>query len=217
MAKPSSAVANGGLRRSDDGLSSEPGTRPSGKIPTLDTDDWTSPMGRTPTFTRRLSAGGFNPKRPFPPPECLGLTCPALRVSPDTGFGGGPKLMGQSGMELATRGSPFMPTIEGKSMRHKAAFGSAVAAAAIVGLSQSGYAQQGDTHGWLNTETLKTRSGDFEFKNGYPVRRYRRAPARAPEAQSGDRGLHDTDDAGQRDRPARRHAGLRSARSRRRS
>ena len=54
-------------------------------------------------------------------------------------------------------------------MRHKAAFGSAVAAAAIVGLSQIGYAQQGDAHGWLNTETLKTRFGDFEFKNGYPA------------------------------------------------
>ena len=26
-----------------------------------------------------------------------------------------------------------------------------------------------EPHGWLNNETLKTRSGDFEFKNGYPV------------------------------------------------
>jgi hypothetical protein len=26
-----------------------------------------------------------------------------------------------------------------------------------------------DPHGWLNTETLKTRFGDFEFKGGYPV------------------------------------------------
>ncbi len=30
-------------------------------------------------------------------------------------------------------------------------------------------AQGAEPHGWLNTETLKTRSGDFEFKNGYPV------------------------------------------------
>ena len=28
---------------------------------------------------------------------------------------------------------------------------------------------QGEPHGWLGTETLKTRFGDFEFKNGYPV------------------------------------------------
>ncbi|MBN2631786.1 MAG: DUF1254 domain-containing protein [Rhodobacteraceae bacterium] len=26
-----------------------------------------------------------------------------------------------------------------------------------------------DTHGWLGTETLKTRSGDFRFDNGYPT------------------------------------------------
>ncbi|MNM36540.1 hypothetical protein D3C81_472520 [compost metagenome] len=31
------------------------------------------------------------------------------------------------------------------------------------------YPQQVGSHGWLNTETLKTRSGDFEFRNGYPV------------------------------------------------
>ena len=30
-------------------------------------------------------------------------------------------------------------------------------------------AQGAEPHGWLNTETLKTRSGNFEFKNGYPV------------------------------------------------
>jgi hypothetical protein len=29
--------------------------------------------------------------------------------------------------------------------------------------------QQADPHGWLGTETLKTRSGDFQFKDGYPV------------------------------------------------
>src|SRR5215475_15214992 len=26
-----------------------------------------------------------------------------------------------------------------------------------------------DSHGWLNTETLKTRFGEFEFRNGYPT------------------------------------------------
>src|SRR5215471_15176904 len=26
-----------------------------------------------------------------------------------------------------------------------------------------------EPHGWLNTEILQTRFGDFEFKNGYPV------------------------------------------------
>src|SRR5262249_3952172 len=26
-----------------------------------------------------------------------------------------------------------------------------------------------DKHGWINNETLKTRFGDFEFKNGYPA------------------------------------------------
>ena len=26
-----------------------------------------------------------------------------------------------------------------------------------------------DNHGWLSTETVKTRFGDFEFKNGYPT------------------------------------------------
>ena len=29
--------------------------------------------------------------------------------------------------------------------------------------------QQSDPHGWLGTETLQTRFGDFEFKDGYPV------------------------------------------------
>ncbi len=29
--------------------------------------------------------------------------------------------------------------------------------------------QQTEPHGWLGNETLKTRFGDFEFKNGYPV------------------------------------------------
>src|SRR5262245_51201651 len=28
---------------------------------------------------------------------------------------------------------------------------------------------QDEPHGWVNNETLKTRYGDFEFRNGYPV------------------------------------------------
>ena len=35
--------------------------------------------------------------------------------------------------------------------------------------SLAAYAQGTEPHGWLNTGTLKTRSCDFEFKNGYPV------------------------------------------------
>ena len=35
--------------------------------------------------------------------------------------------------------------------------------------SLAAYAQGTEPHEWLNTETLKTRSCDFEFKNGYPV------------------------------------------------
>ena len=31
------------------------------------------------------------------------------------------------------------------------------------------HAQGAEPHSWLNTETLKTRSGDFEFRNGYPA------------------------------------------------
>jgi hypothetical protein len=34
--------------------------------------------------------------------------------------------------------------------------------------SLSAHAQGAEPHEWLNTETLKTRSGEFEFKNGYP-------------------------------------------------
>src|SRR5690242_21703661 len=26
-----------------------------------------------------------------------------------------------------------------------------------------------DQHGWIGTETVKTRFGEFEFKNGYPT------------------------------------------------
>ncbi|HEY1237313.1 MAG TPA: DUF1254 domain-containing protein [Solirubrobacterales bacterium] len=30
--------------------------------------------------------------------------------------------------------------------------------------------QKADRHGWLGTEVLKTRFGDFAFENGYPTR-----------------------------------------------
>jgi len=33
----------------------------------------------------------------------------------------------------------------------------------------SGHAQTSEPHGWLNTETLQTPYGNFEFKNGYPA------------------------------------------------
>ena len=39
----------------------------------------------------------------------------------------------------------------------------------ILGITSSVHAQQAEPHGWLNTETLKTRFGDFAFKNGYPA------------------------------------------------
>jgi hypothetical protein len=26
-----------------------------------------------------------------------------------------------------------------------------------------------DSHGWIGTETVKTRFGSFEFRNGYPT------------------------------------------------
>jgi len=29
-------------------------------------------------------------------------------------------------------------------------------------------AKPADPHGWISTETIKMRFGDFEFKNGYP-------------------------------------------------
>jgi len=44
-------------------------------------------------------------------------------------------------------------------------------AAIVVGLvciSSSGHAQT-EPHGWPNNETLRTRYGDFEFRNGYPA------------------------------------------------
>jgi hypothetical protein len=40
---------------------------------------------------------------------------------------------------------------------------------AAFGQSQIAHAQANDGHGWLGTETLKTRFGDFQFKDGYPV------------------------------------------------
>jgi hypothetical protein len=42
------------------------------------------------------------------------------------------------------------------------------ALAAAAGASLSANAQT-DSNGWLNNETLQTRYGTFEFKNGYPV------------------------------------------------
>ena len=33
----------------------------------------------------------------------------------------------------------------------------------------SAQAQTKDQHGWIGTETVKTRFGDFEFRNGYPT------------------------------------------------
>ncbi|SAL80391.1 hypothetical protein AWB68_05846 [Caballeronia choica] len=49
---------------------------------------------------------------------------------------------------------------------------SALAAFAFIctaGTSLPVYPQVKEPHGWLNNETLKTRSGNFEFRNGYPV------------------------------------------------
>ncbi len=45
---------------------------------------------------------------------------------------------------------------------------SIAAFAAVLGASMPAHAQS-DPHGWLNNETLKSRYGDFEFRNGYPV------------------------------------------------
>lgn len=45
--------------------------------------------------------------------------------------------------------------------------------AMAVTLTVSAFAQEkvapADSHGWIGTETVKTRFGDFEFKNGYPT------------------------------------------------
>jgi hypothetical protein len=42
----------------------------------------------------------------------------------------------------------------------------ALAAASGASLSAS---IQTESHGWLNNESLQSRYGTFEFKNGYPV------------------------------------------------
>ena len=34
---------------------------------------------------------------------------------------------------------------------------------------QSSGASPADSYGWLGTETVKTKFGEFEFKNGYPT------------------------------------------------
>jgi len=39
----------------------------------------------------------------------------------------------------------------------------------VIGAAHSAASAQTEPHGWVNTETLKTRYGDFEFRNGYPV------------------------------------------------
>ena len=50
---------------------------------------------------------------------------------------------------------------------HKTIFAAcALMAAATASLPANA---QTDSHGWLGTETLKTRFGDFAFKNGYPA------------------------------------------------
>ncbi len=54
-------------------------------------------------------------------------------------------------------------------MSSKVSLGTLGVFVANCSLSQMAYAQQADPHGWLGTETLKTRSGDFQFKDGYPV------------------------------------------------
>ena len=45
----------------------------------------------------------------------------------------------------------------------------ALAVICVLTTSLSANAQGAEPHGWLGTETLKTRFGDFEFKDGYPV------------------------------------------------
>ena len=42
----------------------------------------------------------------------------------------------------------------------------------VIGLLDAAQGQDNsatDSHGWIGTETVKTRFGDFEFKNGYPT------------------------------------------------
>jgi hypothetical protein len=54
-------------------------------------------------------------------------------------------------------------------MHLKTALGSLAIVAGMLGMAHAGDAQQAEPHGWLGTETLKTRFGDFEFRNGYPA------------------------------------------------
>ena len=44
-----------------------------------------------------------------------------------------------------------------------------IAAVATLAAASLAAAGQTDPHGWLGTETLKTRFGDFQFRNGYPA------------------------------------------------
>ena len=43
-------------------------------------------------------------------------------------------------------------------------------------------------YGWVNTETLKTRFGDFQFQNGYPIGD---TPQRLFDVQLLNRGIQD--------------------------
>jgi hypothetical protein len=54
-------------------------------------------------------------------------------------------------------------------MNSKTIFGAFGGFVAVFSLSQIACAQQADPHGWLGTETFKTRFGNFQFKDGYPV------------------------------------------------
>ena len=50
---------------------------------------------------------------------------------------------------------------------------------------------QTDSHGWLNNETLETRYGTFEFKNGYPAGDATARLLDMQKAQSRHRGLYE--------------------------
>lgn len=43
-----------------------------------------------------------------------------------------------------------------------------LAAALGIAVISTAAVQTPDPHGWISTETVKTRFGDFEFRNGYP-------------------------------------------------
>ena len=55
-------------------------------------------------------------------------------------------------------------------MNLKMTMGLLAVTAATVAVTLPTAAQEPDSSGWLGTETLKTRSGEFEFKGGYPAR-----------------------------------------------